>query len=350
MDRAGWTSAGISAARAAALFLGGFTAVNLAGGLLEANFDQTIWWVDLRPLPRGAGIALVAVAAAGLLAWALRPAASAWRCRATLGLVATLGLFAAWDAVSFWRLLAAGALASRFPVPLSLAVGGILAGIAWAVLRARGLPPPLRPGVLAGTLAALALGLPLAQMLCFGMTDYRRPADAIVVLGAAVRMDGTPSLALQDRVRTACALFHEGLAPRLLMSGGPGSGGHHEVDVMRALAIEEGIPPDAILLDPGGVNTGATAANLEEFAREEGWGKILAVSHFYHLPRIKMAVSRRGLRVFTVPAQETRVLAKLPYFLLREVAALWAYYLGPLAGLHAPRSGGPTTASPLLFL
>ncbi len=54
------------------------------------------------------------------------------------------------------------------------------------------------------------------------------------------------------------------------------------------------------------------------------------MSHFYHLPRIKMAMGRRGLPVYTVPAEEPRTLAKLPWFMLREVAALWIYYLRPL--------------------
>ena len=39
--------------------------------------------------------------------------------------------------------------------------------------------------------AAVVLGctlcFPLAQMFCFGKTDYRRPADAVVVLGARIR-------------------------------------------------------------------------------------------------------------------------------------------------------------------
>jgi hypothetical protein len=44
-----------------------------------------------------------------------------------------------------------------------------------------------------------------------------------------------------------------------------------------------------------------------------------------------MAYHREGCEVFTVPAKETYLLRQLPYNMAREVAALWAYYLRPLA-------------------
>ena len=59
--------------------------------------------------------------------------------------------------------------------------------------------------------------------------------------------------------------------------------------------------------------------------------RVLAVSHFYHLPRIKMSYQRQGCEVYTVPAVESYPLTQMPFFVLREVAALWVYYLRPLA-------------------
>ena len=59
--------------------------------------------------------------------------------------------------------------------------------------------------------------------------------------------------------------------------------------------------------------------------------RILVVSHFYHLPRIKLTYQRDGLEVYTVPARETYLLRQTPYNMAREVAALWVYYLRPLA-------------------
>jgi uncharacterized SAM-binding protein YcdF (DUF218 family) len=71
------------------------------------------------------------------------------------------------------------------------------------------------------------------------------------------------------------------------------------------------------------VNTEATVKNTLAISEAR---RILVVSHFYHLPRIKMAFQRRGVEVYTVPAKSS-ALAPMPYNLARETAAFWAYYL-----------------------
>jgi len=116
------------------------------------------------------------------------------------------------------------------------------------------------------------------------------------------------------------------------MSGGPGDGAVHETDAMARLAVEMGVPADAIDTDMGGVNTLATVDHTARLLKQSGITKVLAVSHWYHLPRIKMAYARDGIEAYTVPAEESHTLKKTPYFMMREVAALWWYYLQPLLG------------------
>jgi uncharacterized SAM-binding protein YcdF (DUF218 family) len=103
-----------------------------------------------------------------------------------------------------------------------------------------------------------------------------------------------------------------------------------EPTVMKRLAVEMGVPPAAIVLDPGGLNTDATVNNCCRLLPAMHAARVLAVSHFYHLPRVKMTFARAGIDVCTVPAEQTRTLRALPYFMAREVAALWAYYFRPL--------------------
>jgi len=182
-------------------------------------------------------------------------------------------------------------------------------------------------------LAVAAFGLavvlyPVALMVCFGKTGYARPVDAIVVFGAGVTPGGAPSLALHDRVMTSVRLKGKGLAPLLIFSGGPGPGAVSETDAMRRLALEAGVADERILLDPAGVNTRATVANTIALFRNRHIRRALAVSHFYHLPRVKMAYQRAGFDVFTEPAQESRALLYMPWYMTREAAAFWAYYLG----------------------
>lgn len=169
------------------------------------------------------------------------------------------------------------------------------------------------------------------RLYCFGKTDYRREADVVIVLGARAYADGRPSDALADRVQTGCALYRAGLVRRLLFSGGPGDGSFHETEVMQTLAVKLGVPTEAILVDRGGVNTKATVGNTVPLLRDLELRRVLVVSHFYHLPRLKLAYQRAGLEAYTVPAHESCTLSRLPFFMLREVAALWVYYLDPLA-------------------
>jgi uncharacterized SAM-binding protein YcdF (DUF218 family) len=164
-------------------------------------------------------------------------------------------------------------------------------------------------------------------MLFLGLTDYKRPVDAILVLGARAYADGTASDALADRIIAACSLYQEGLAPRMILSGGPGDGEFTEPDVMKRFALDCGVPEENITLDPQGINTQATVENTMALLEKFNIKRVLVVSHFYHLPRIKMAFQREGLEVYTSPAPQRRVLLGLPFFLVREVAALWFYYL-----------------------
>ena len=73
------------------------------------------------------------------------------------------------------------------------------------------------------------------------------------------------------------------------------------------------------------MNTESTVRNTFNLAP-----RILAVSDFYHLPRIKMTYQRYGVEVFTVPAITTGPL-QMPFNLAREDVAFWAYYLRRLS-------------------
>jgi len=167
-------------------------------------------------------------------------------------------------------------------------------------------------------------------MLFFGTTDYRRKADVAVVLGARTYADGTASQALHDRVRTAVELYQQGLVTQLIFSGGPGDGSISEPQAMRQIAIDRGIPENAISLDERGLNTQATVKNTVGAFQEMNVHRVLVVSHAYHLPRVKLAYQRAGWDVRTVPARQSRRLRSEGFYVGREVVAIWAYYLRPV--------------------
>ena len=52
-------------------------------------------------------------------------------------------------------------------------------------------------------------------------------SDAIVVLGASVLPDGTPSGILTDRLDDGIALYFAGVAPKIIMSGDNGTASYN---------------------------------------------------------------------------------------------------------------------------
>ena len=318
--------------RGLALFLGGFALVNLLGGLRCAGFDANLWWIDLRFVPPALANAFLLVSAICLIGFAICPPRVVWRQFLTIACVGVLGVVALVNTVEFYGLLARQALRAGMPIPLSLLVAAALGLILAASLRLPGQTARARDLIPAlAVCLACVVSFPVAQMFCFGKTDYRRPADVVVVLGARVYADGRPSDALADRVRTACQLYRDGLARRLILSGGPGDGSIHETEAMKQMAIRLGVKAEDIWLDAAGLNTQATVKNTESVFRQWHASRILVVSHAYHLPRVKLAYQRDGWDVYTVPARESYLLRQMPYNMAREVAALWAYYLRPLA-------------------
>ncbi len=320
-----------SLARGLAMFLGTFALLNIVGGFRVAGFDANLWWIDLRWLPSAVGIPFLLVSAVCLIGFGVHPPSSFWRKVLTGTCASLLGIVALLNTIQFYVLFARGSIHTAIPIPLSLMIAAAFALILGTCISGAQ-PQPWRRGVASSfaICTACACAFPLAQMFCFGKSDYRRPAEVVVVLGARVYADGHPSDALADRVRTACQLYRSGLVKKLLFSGGPGEGAIHETEGMKRMAIQLGVKPRDILVDEGGLNTQATVKDTEAICSRLHFSRILVVSHFYHLPRIKLAYQRDGWEVFTVPAKESYLLRQMPYNIAREVAALWVYYLRPL--------------------
>lgn len=310
------------------LALGLFLTINVAGELVRGGFDTTSAWLSL---PEGTGFLVFKALLAGLLvAHGRRALAGAWRKLAIAALLVVAAVAVA-DTAVYFTLLAAGRIATPLPLPGSLLVLAVALALADEVRRPAprpewGIGRVVRAGVVG---AAVAVALPLVLMLTFGPTRYARDADCIVVFGARVYSDGTPSLALADRVDEGIRLYKGGLAPIVVMSGALDEvHGGSEPAAMRERAIAAGVPAEAIVIDELGVDTQATVDNTAAWLRARGGGRVLAVSHYYHQPRVKLLFERAGVRTFTVPATMSRRLLKEPVFVGREVLAYYKALLG----------------------
>jgi vancomycin permeability regulator SanA len=323
--------------RGVAAFLGAFILLNLIGGRFAPHFDANIWWIRLPPVPYFLGAGLLLLTGGNLLAFAAGVTRNVYACRTGATVLALVASFAMLNSIGFYYLSLRGSIHPWVPVPLSLVVVAVLAWIATALWKPQTHRPRRRGESIrvVAAFAALTVTFPLAQMFFFGTTDYRRPADVVVVLGAKTYADGTASQALADRVKTAVELYDQGLVTRLVFSGGPGDGLVSEPQAMRQIAMNAGVREDAIVLDETGFNTDATVQNTCAAFERLNARRVLVVSHAYHLPRVKLAYQRAGWDVMTVPARQSRRLRSEPMFVAREVVAVWAYYLRPLSHLSS---------------
>jgi vancomycin permeability regulator SanA len=314
-------------ARILALFVGLFIAINLLGNVIWPGFDANVWWIHFGSwMPVWLGKAFLAISGAALIAFAFQNRQCRQRSRKIAVVTLALATVALLNAIGFYWLLATGRIEAGFPVPLSLVICGALIWIgrcAWAEQKTES---RARWWMIAAGSVCLFAAFPLALMVFFGNTDYRRPADAVVVFGARAYKDGRLSDALQDRIRTACDLYRAGLAKRLVLSGGNGDGPVTEAEAMRGYALKHGVAAADIFIDNEGVNTEATVRDTTPLFRQWHSRRVLAVSHFYHLPRVKLAYQRAGVEVWTVPARQGRVMGQIPFNMAREVAAFWDYY------------------------
>ncbi len=181
--------------------------------------------------------------------------------------------------------------------------------------------------VLVAALLLLAIFGGAAALIAYdGLHDRLGKADVGVVLGNKVEPNGEPSLDLATRLDEAADLYRRGYFPTVIVSGGVGPGNYDEPAAMRAYLMRQGVPDAAIVLDRGGVNTRATAADSARWMRARGVSRVLVVSQFYHLSRSRLAFERCGVRtVYT--AHGRRFSSRDVFGLGRDTVGYLVYWL-----------------------
>ena len=142
-------------------------------------------------------------------------------------------------------------------------------------------------------------------------------AECILVLGCRVHEDGSPSLMLADRLEKGIELYESGASARLLMSGDHGRSEYDEVNTMKAFAVEQGVPSEAVFMDHAGFSTYDSIYRAKDVFQAE---KIIVVSQEYHLSRALYIAERLGLDAYGVAAADISYQGAT-YRSLREAAA-----------------------------
>ncbi len=167
----------------------------------------------------------------------------------------------------------------------------------------------------------------------------RAMADAIIVLGASVSTDAMPSRFMVSRVTHACHLYESGVGARLLLSGGRRGPSPTEADVMKRLAVDLGIPSNAVSLEDRSRTTWENAENCADIFRKEGWKTGILVTDRFHSPRAKLAFSAAGLTVRVNPCGTPVPPPLRLLMIIRELSAFVWYLLRAAAAgrTHHPR-------------
>lgn len=167
-------------------------------------------------------------------------------------------------------------------------------------------------------LLLLYLAVTFVQVWQASGRDQARPAQAIVVFGAA-QYDGRPSPVLRARLDHALALYKRGLAEKVVVTGGRRAGDRFtEATVSAAYLSKRGIPESALLREVSGRNSWQSLASAARFLkrRDPPITKVLLVSDGYHAARIAAIAKELGLEAHTSPARGTSAsgTAKLVHF------------------------------------
>jgi vancomycin permeability regulator SanA len=131
-----------------------------------------------------------------------------------------------------------------------------------------------------------------------------------LVLGAAVYGERLSDI-LRDRVDTGIELYETEKISALVVSGS-----QKESSAMKKYAVENGIPGEAVIEDPGGLNTLASVKNISNLNRS-----VIIVTQNFHLPRALFMANRLGVEAIGVSSDKHNYVRIIQYK-QREILAV----------------------------
>jgi uncharacterized SAM-binding protein YcdF (DUF218 family) len=185
--------------------------------------------------------------------------------------------------------------------------------------------------VLAGLIAAIAVaGYAAYRIWDQGNRDERPPTDAIVVMGAA-QYDGRPSPVFAARLDHAIDLFREGVARRLIVTGGKREGDRTtEAASARIYAVQHDVPDEAIISEDQSRTTLQSIRGVAALMRDEGFESAIFVSDPSHMLRVLRMASDEGITAYGSPTRSSpleRDAVRRLDAIIHELGALAFYFI-----------------------
>ena len=153
-------------------------------------------------------------------------------------------------------------------------------------------------------MAVLALLL-IAALCCAGLIGFvyykethlpeRQESDVIIVLGAQVKEDGTPSEALRRRMAAALEVYQE-KPQTIIVCGAQGSNEPRaEGDVMRDWLIAQGVREEDVVAETASFNTRQNLEYAKAIMEHRGLTRALIVTSDYHVARALRLCAQTGI-------------------------------------------------------
>ena len=171
--------------------------------------------------------------------------------------------------------------------------------------------------VIFGVIVALLCLILLCGIALLGISEYvrlsqtkdvfktadevsdREEIDCIVVLGAGLQSDGTPSHMLEDRIKVGVNVLNATGAKYILMSGDKSGDYYDEPWAMRKYAEGMGVESSRILVDNSGYSTFESITCLKD---EFGFDNVVVITQKYHLYRALYIAEDCGIDAVGVSA------------------------------------------------
>ncbi|WP_342630109.1 YdcF family protein [Nguyenibacter vanlangensis] len=148
----------------------------------------------------------------------------------------------------------------------------------------------------------------------------------IVIFGAGVRPDGTPTATLRHRVAAAASYGLARQSVLFIPTGGTPDGRPAEAAIMADLLRAAGVAEAAILREETAGDTLDSVLAVSAMLRRMGHhGPVAVASSAYHLPRCLALMRLAGWKVVRVPPPDvpaSRRFARRWYWRLREIPAV----------------------------
>jgi len=134
----------------------------------------------------------------------------------------------------------------------------------------------------------------------YNIEDIPKGKDAIIVLGAGVKKDGTPSDILADRLETSIEVYNEGASSALILSGDHGREEYNEVGAMKDYVVNN-IDDSNVFMDHAGFSTYDTMYRAKEIFKVKS---AIIITNEYHLPRALYIAIKLGIEAYGVKSDK----------------------------------------------